>query len=435
MYQSNLRLKKEFKAKDLAQKELHRVNRALYTLSACNKSLVKIHDEPTLIQTICDLLVSKGGYALAWVGYFENNNGFGISIQYQAGVIKPFPAKNENSKSETKNPLLVIKKTGSPIVIHYEAGNTSDVWCQYAVEHQLMSSFFLPLVEHETIIGVLALYSADHLLNDEKENDLIFEMAGDLAFGISTIRMKATHEEVVQTLKESEQKYGTVTENLNVGIFRCSPNSGGCFLEANPALIQIFGYPDKESFLQIKMCDLFQFQTDVRNFHRRMNENGCVLNEETLMRCRDGEPIWCSINANAVYDSAGQIQYYDGVVENINNRKKLEKEKKEMQLHLFQAQKMEEVGVLAGGVAHDFNNILTAMLSISELANRGAGITRQLLIFSRKQHVNFAVIDVNEIIENLRKMLDRLLGENILIETNLDTKICQCCGDKGTLNK
>ena len=453
---SNIKLKKEVEAKDKAQDELRRVNQALYTLSACNRSLVNVRDEAALVRTICDLLVNKGGYALAWVGYYENSHNSQLAFQYQSGIKNRLPLAQINDNPKKGNPFRVVRKTGSPVCIHYKAGGSKESWYQFALKNQLMSSFFLPLKVNEIIVGVLAIYSADHLLNDEKENDLIFEMAGDLAFGITTIRMESTHEEMMQTLKDSELKYGTVTENLKVGVFRCSPDGDGHFLEANPALIQIFGYSDKEAFLQTKIGDHFQFQTDVKNFHRKMKEQGYVLYEEMLMRCNDGEPVWCSINVNAVYDANDQIKYYDGVVENINKRKKLEKEKKEMQLQLIQAQKMEEVGVLAGGVAHDFNNILTAMLSISELnmqmlpedhelykdmkdifelAKRGAGITRQLLIFSRRQHISFELIDINQVIEGLHKMLNRLLGENITIQTNLQTELPTCLGDKGTLEQ
>ena len=453
---SNVKLKKEVKAKDQAQNELRRVNQALYTLSACNRSLVNVRDESALIQTICDLLVDKGGYAMAWVGYYQNNHDPQLEFLYQSGVKTRFPRIQTSGNEKEKNPLDEVRKTGAPICIHYEANGSKESWYQFGLKQQFKSSFFLPLKVNETIIGVLALYSADHLLNDEKENDLIFEMAGDLAFGITTIRMQSTHEEMMQTLEDSELKYGTITENLKVGVFRCSPDNYGHFLEANPALMQILGYHDKDEFLQTKIGDHFQFQTDVKNFQKKISEQGYVLYDEMLMRSKDGEPVWCSINVNAVHDSNGQIKYYDGVVENINKRKKLEKEKKEMQLQLIQAQKMEEVGVLAGGVAHDFNNILTAMLSISELnmqmlpenhelykdmkdifdlANRGAGIPRQLLIFSRRQHISFEMVDINQIIEGLRKMLNRLLGENITIQTNLQTELPACLGDKGTLEQ
>ncbi len=456
---SNFILQKEIEKKDIAQKELFRVNRVLRTLSACNRSLVNIPDEQKLIETVCKLLVQKGGYAFTWVAYFKNDEDAHIELKYKSGTDDNYlEAIQFESQvlSQNQNPIANLKATGQPVGIHYATIDSPENWITEAIYREFQSSLFLPLYVHEKLIGLLAIFSKTHRFIDDNENDLIIEMANDLAFGISTIRMRSSHHEVIETLKESERKYGTVIENLNVGIFRYNPEEDGKFIEVNPALLQILKFSEKETFLQTPFSQLFQFQTDVRNFNRKMTESGHVRDEEVLMRCQDGEPIWCSVNAKAIINEFGKIRYYDGVIENINNRKKLEREKKEMQLQLFQAQKMEEVGILAGGVAHDFNNILMAMLGISELgmgvlkeeddlykdmkeihelAKRGAGITRQLLIFSRKQHVDFELVHFNKIIDGLKKMLNRLIGETILIETNLDNDLWPCFGDQGTIEQ
>jgi PAS domain S-box-containing protein len=126
-----------------------------------------------------------------------------------------------------------------------------------------------------------------------------------------------------------------------------------------------------------------------------------------------------------------------GVIEaarDITERKQVEEERIKLQAQLAQAQKMESVGRLAGGVAHDFNNMLTVILGQTELAldrmgpgqplfaelqdirraaERSAGLTRQLLAFARKQTVAPKVLDLNEVVEGVLKMLRRLIGEDI----------------------
>jgi signal transduction histidine kinase len=128
----------------------------------------------------------------------------------------------------------------------------------------------------------------------------------------------------------------------------------------------------------------------------------------------------------------------------INERKRAEKEKETMFAQLLQSQKMESIGLLAGGVAHDFNNILTTILGYSELAVmkmaeddplrtsmedihaagvQASALTRQLLAFSRKQIMEIKVINLNFLITNMTKMIGRLIGEHIELQLDLENKL------------
>ena len=131
-------------------------------------------------------------------------------------------------------------------------------------------------------------------------------------------------------------------------------------------------------------------------------------------------------------------------------------ERKQLQQQLIQSQKMEAVGQLAGGIAHDFNNLLTPILSYAQLVNakltegnplrshlreiaraaeRAAGLTRQLLVFSHHQVVQTAIIELNEIIEDTEKMLRRLIGENIELVTSLDRDLWVIEADPGQIEQ
>jgi len=138
----------------------------------------------------------------------------------------------------------------------------------------------------------------------------------------------------------------------------------------------------------------------------------------------------------------------------IKERKQAEEEKEKLQAQLIQAQKMDAIGILAGGVAHDFNNILQtirghndlAMMKVDETdplyrdlkqielsAGRAANLTRQLLLFSRRQPIKFTPINLNTTVDNLLKMLHRLIGEDITINTELDPELWTVRADAGTL--
>jgi two-component system sensor histidine kinase EvgS len=159
---------------------------------------------------------------------------------------------------------------------------------------------------------------------------------------------------------------------------------------------------------------------------------------EKRFKHRDGHTVYGLLDANLIRDKEGQPRYFLGSVVDITERKELEQQ-------LLQAQKLESIGRLAGGVAHDYNNMLGVILGSAELAlkqveadnpvhakleqirsaaRRSADITRQLLAFARKQTVAPKVIDLNDSLEGMRKMLHRLIGEDIDLSwrpgTNLD---------------
>jgi PAS domain S-box-containing protein len=143
---------------------------------------------------------------------------------------------------------------------------------------------------------------------------------------------------------------------------------------------------------------------------------------------------WHLTYKTPIFDEHGSVIGTTGIAQDITDRKHAEEERERLQMQLTQAQKMEAIGQLAGGVAHDFNNMLGVIIGYSELileetspshqfhaeleeiqkaARRSADLTRQLLTFARKQTVAPKVLDLNQTVEGMLNMLRRLIGENI----------------------
>ncbi|RJP80370.1 MAG: PAS domain-containing sensor histidine kinase, partial [Desulfobacteraceae bacterium] len=155
---------------------------------------------------------------------------------------------------------------------------------------------------------------------------------------------------------------------------------------------------------------------------------------EAEHRHKDGRLIWMEINAVLQKDPAGQPVSFSGVSRDITARKQMEKEKQELHAQLLQSQKMESIGRLAGGVAHDFNNMLMVIIGNAEMAmeendpstpayaqlqeiftsaQRSAELTRHLLAFAQKQTISPKILDLNKTISGMAGTLQRLIGENI----------------------
>ena len=230
-------------------------------------------------------------------------------------------------------------------------------------------------------------------------------------------------------LQKSEKRYKTLTNNLSVGIYRNTPGSKGAFIEANPAIIKMFGFSKRAEFLSVAVSDLYQNPEDRKKFNKIMLQNGYARNEELNLKRKDGSPFIASVSVVGVEDESGQIKYYDGMIEDVSERKHLESQ-------LQQAQKMEAIGTLAGGIAHDFNNILAAILGYTELAildlpkdikarqnleqslksaYRARDLVSQILTFSRQGETELRPVQIDPLISEALKMLRATLPASIEI--------------------
>ena len=253
-----------------------------------------------------------------------------------------------------------------------------------------------------------------------------------------------------EALGRAERKYHDIFDNAVDGIFQTTPE--GRYLSANPALARMYGYDSPEELIREVEDISRQIYVDPHcraEFIREMEAHGRVTAFESQVRRKDGRIIWISENSRAVRDDRGRLLYYEGFLRDVSERKALEEQYR-------QAQKMEAVGQLAGGIAHDFNNLLTVINGYSEVllsqlpANaperepleeigkagaRAAGLTRQLLAFSRKQVVQPRVLDLNHVVAEAGKMLARLIGEDVGLTTILDPALGPARADPGQVEQ
>ena len=169
-------------------------------------------------------------------------------------------------------------------------------------------------------------------------------------------------------------------------------------------------------------------------WNRRLLQKGYSGLYEKEYKRKDGTTFPGELQTFLASDPSGGERYRWSIVRDITDRKRAEEERRKLQGQLTQAQKMESIGRLAGGVAHDFNNMLGVILGHAELAlrkidpdqklaadlqsirkaaERSADLTRQLLAFARKQTVSPKVLDLNETVEGMLTILHRLIGEDI----------------------
>jgi PAS domain S-box-containing protein len=250
-----------------------------------------------------------------------------------------------------------------------------------------------------------------------------------------------------QALRRSEEKYRQLFENATYGIFRSKPD--GTLLDVNSALVAMLGYDSKEQLLSLKLnSDVYENPADRAAAIEKCMPTGRVGGVEVKWKRRDGNIIHVRLTGRIIGGGDGKIGDMEVIVEDITERLGLEEQ-------LRQSQKMEAVGLLAGGIAHDFNNLLSVILGNSELlldtaqagpashyaheikkaTRRAAELTRQLLAFSRKQVLHPAILDLNAVIQDVGKILQRVIGEDVRIVTDLATNLGSIRADRGQIEQ
>jgi PAS domain S-box-containing protein len=141
---------------------------------------------------------------------------------------------------------------------------------------------------------------------------------------LTAVRDITERKRAEEVLRESEEKYRSLTKNVNLGIYRNTVGPEGKFIEANPAIIGMFGYKSKEEFLAINVSDLYQNAEDRKKFNDKMLKEGFVKDEELWLKRKDGSLFVGSVSAVAVKDEQGHVKYYDGIIDNITERKRAE---------------------------------------------------------------------------------------------------------------
>jgi len=264
-------------------------------------------------------------------------------------------------------------------------------------------------------------------------------------FKIPDSRLVAALEDITlqkqaeERLQISEQKHRSLFENASLGIYQTTPD--GRILAANPALVRMLGYESFEDLAQRNLeVDGYEPETPRESFKRRLAETGRLEASDSVWTRKDGRRLVLRENAVAVKDDEGNVILYEGTVEDITAQREAEEERERLETRLRQSQKLESIGTLASGVAHEINNPLTGMINYAELISRRVGdpnlrnyaeaimseggrvakIVRNLLSFARQERETHSPARLVDIYDAAISLIGQLLRkDHILVEADV----------------
>ncbi len=420
-----------------AEEKILRLYHLYALLSQINQVILRQRDRDLILKEICSIAVGYGHFRLAWSGVFaEDQRSFRAFHYYGLEIrdIQQFIAR-----------LPLDHEKNDPLIFNSVQNSDLDPLVKYLSSQWDIHAFALiPLFCGKNRIGMFAVHSRTSGFFDEQEVGLMKELGMDVSYA-----MEVNEIESLRRHSESELRklYQAVEQSPAVVMIT---DQNGVIEYVNQAYARISGYAISETLGRKPNFFKPGFLAD-RDFRMMWQtlQRGEEWKGEFRNIRKDGQHFWESAVIAPIWNEKNEITHFLAIKEDITRHRQMEAD-------LQQSRKMDSIGRLAGGIAHDFNNLLTAILGyggmlqfklpassplredveeIMNAAKRAAGLTHQLLAFSRKQTMHFEPLDLNEIVLSNCKLLRRILEENIELNTDVHPEPVPILADRNQIEQ
>lgn len=431
---------------------LARMTRFYRMLSRVNQLMVRVDSKGALLQGVCEAAVEAGGFQLAWVAWKEPGSPR-LAHLARAGAVDYLEGLQVywDDRPEGRGPSGTCVREGRAVVCNDFAQEPSfSPWRDRAARFRLHASISVPIRVKGEVQGCLMAYSDETGLFSEPEVQLFERTASDIGFGLDHLELQQERARTHAALLESEQALARSQALAHVGHWIWDEPTGR--LHPSEELIRILGLDAAtgdaglEGMWRARVHpeDLPQVLAMQEALRRGLGHPG--------MECRILHPAGGLRRLRLVpgdrgVDAAGHLLRLSGVVQDVT-------ELREAEAQLFQTQKMESLGTLASGVAHDMNNILNGILllashhgeapdlprpaleafqGIAGACHRGRDLLKGLLAFVRKPLAQRVPLDLNDLVREYASLLKRTTHQRIAIVADLAPEGCPALGDPSAL--
>ena len=401
----------------LTDKALSKLNRELMAISSCNQLLVRATDELALLNDVCRVVCEKAGYKLAWVGYVEHDSQksvrpmawYGHNDGYVANANISWDELSERGQGSTGK---AIRSGKSVFSLNLPKNPNYKPWSEDATKLGFQSSIALPMKNDAgEVFGALMLYSSESDILTPEEIRLLEELAGDLAFGVTSIRLRIEHKKALEALEESEAHYHSLFDRVKDGVYRSTHE--GRFVDINPAMVSMFGYTDKEEMLKVDIKNDLYFAPEERE--SSILEIGLSKMEIFRMKRKDGSEIWVEDNGMYEMDDQGNTLFHEGILRDVTERVQVEQD-------LIKAKENAELSdrlktMFLQNISHEIRTPMNAISGFSSIMNNPDLTQEELSSYT-------------EIVQNNIDRLLKVINDIITIssiQTNQEEVVLQQC--------
>jgi two-component system, cell cycle sensor histidine kinase and response regulator CckA len=431
-----------------AEEHVRHLNRVHAVLSDTNQTIVREKDPQALLTAACRIAVEKGGFRMAWIGLIDPNTHV-VDVRAHAGAdALTLAALDEVNRRDppagcvfTHRALFFGQHAVCDDIAHDQR---TESWREAALARGYLAMCALPLKTGDRVIGTFNIYAGEIGFFNDEEVQLLVSLAADLSFALEVQALE--HER-----RAAEERFRQLAENIQQ-VFWMTDAATRELLYVSPAYETIWGRPVEDLYSSAHAWWDAIHPDDrprVLDAARTRQESG-QFDEVYRITRPDGSIRWIRDRAFPIRRAAdGQVHRIAGTATDVT-------EQVHLQEQFLQAQKMESVGRLAGGIAHDFNNLLTVINGTADLVmrnldyldprrhdleairqagDRAATLTGQLLALSRRQILQPEIVNLSEVVGDMRGMLRRLIGEDIQLVFNLSAQLRRVRVDPGQIEQ
>jgi len=324
--ETNAALQAEIAERKHAGAELRRANRALRILSEANQILVRRTDEKHLLTAICQAAVQFGGYQMAWVGRAEHDEPKTVRPLAWAGGEEGYLEKIGITWSDSergRGPTGRAIRSGHPAVLrNIRKAADFEPWRAEAIRRGFQASMAVPLAVDGRIFGAMSFYSADPEAFDDAEVRLLQELADDLAFGLSSLRLRIERQRALEALQTSEERYRRIVETAEEGIWVLDESDATTFV--NQKMAGMLGYAADEVIGSPLLAYVDERDRAAVESALQRRRNGIKDSQDVRFRRRDGSELWVILAGAPIFDEAGGYHGSLKMATDITERKRLE---------------------------------------------------------------------------------------------------------------
>ncbi len=427
-----------------AERRLERMDRLHAMLGEINEAVFRADNLDELFRKACAIAVETGKFRMAWFGLTDGPGGSIRPVAeagFSEGYVEGVRAVASPDEPEGRGPTGQAARTRQCVTVNdIMVDPRFEPWRERALQRGYRSCASVPLMNGEDVAGILSLYSSEPGFFGREEIRVLDEIGADLAFAVEKIR----RDEVHRRTEFEHFRLAMVVEQAAEGVILTDME--GRMTYVNPAFERMSGFPREEALG--RNPSILKSGRQPRAVYEEMWKtllDGRPWQGQLVNRRKDGTLYDVEAVISPIRDEKGGIIGFVGTSYDVTRERQLERQ-------FLQSQKMESIGRLAGGVAHDFNNILQVITGfagivmdslppedprrgdvkeIKKAADKAADLTRQLLAFGRRQVIEFRTVDLNAAVSDTARMLGRMIGEDIRLVLELAPDLKPVRADSG----